>query len=306
MVNDMAALLQQQQQAGAALPAASVALGAGASGAVAAAAAAKPALAAVAGPVSAHVVPLDQSKLNARQTLRLEFARRITNAIVDATNESAGTGAMPTPQLLPAVSIPSAADEPKRCFRDCLYFDAAASGGRLYVRAEALEAAGDLTLILAHALAVIKASPYDLTADATPAVMTQLHRNLATIASEMFKQHAQGGSAGTSASPVVHHAASSSGSGGMLAIGLSGGRAAPTTPRGLASPSKRFGDFSSIAGAVTSMSTPTTPRLGEGAGGESLTQRIKKYQSALRMISSTTAASQAAAALPGAGMMTGR
>jgi hypothetical protein len=239
--------------------------------------------------------PLEQSQLSARQVLRLDFARRVAAALHSQAGKPAGTGtgasSRGAPQLVAAASFPAPAPE-RATFFDLFFYDT--QSHTLYVRSSELEAAGDLLMSLAHALATVAVSPDDLSASAaaSPAVLVQLNKNLTALAAEFFRQHADnsagaitaqagGGDSTTQAGspPLVQRAPSlrhlTRGSSRSL---LSPGPAAAGTSATLG-----LGSPSSGSAAADGYFAPTN-----------LDHRLRRYNSALRVLGAGSGSGAAA------------
>jgi hypothetical protein len=249
--------------------------------------------------------PVEPSQLSARQALRLDFARRVVAALhtqaVPAAGGASRKGDEPSargpPALAAASAFPSPAPASQRFF-DAFFYEP--SSHTLYVRTGELEAAGDLTMSLAHALAALSVPACDLSpsAVAAPDVLLQLNKNLTALAAEFFKQHASSGSSNAPGSSAA---------------------AAPAGPADAASPAplmrapslRRMARGSSrhlLTGSVSGspsplLRSPSTTSGDAGSSGDayfassSLEQRLRRYNSALRVLGQGGGAAGAAGAL---------
>lgn len=201
----------------------------------------------------------EESSLSQRQLLRLAVARRLASAMG------------PAPLALhAAATLPAPADP--RCDWGGLFHWTSFSR-RLYIRASALDAAGEPLLALASVLAAIRASPSDLAAATVPgtpaaaAASEALARNLTVLAGEAFRATAGVGS--SSSSSVGTGAGAGAGAGAAGTVPSPAGTVpAPLTARSM---SARFG-AGGLGQGFAALSSPrdATTTAGAGAAGGGL------------------------------------
>lgn len=131
--------------------------------------------------------------LEPRVRVRLAFARRVVHALgmLRVDDEA---GAKDKVGLEVATAFPAPPDA-RKCFRNRFWFDATTR--TLYVRASALERAGDALLDLCHVLAAIRLSPTDLSgAESDERILTQSQTNLQRAGGAFFQEFVRAVGAG--------------------------------------------------------------------------------------------------------------
>merc|ERR1711865_310421 len=120
---------------------------------------------------------VDPSGLNARERARLEFGEEMLRTL--------GLGPEgPNPVHLKVASKLPANHNAGNTFRNDFSFDPAPR--TLFVRKDRVQHADELASVITHAASRIKVNAQDLSNDAEPAFMTELHRSVGLLSRELF------------------------------------------------------------------------------------------------------------------------